>query len=241
MSTFVQVNDTLDRFSVLLVEDDAKLSEILTQYLISHGAQVTVVSSGGRAVAEALRTRPDVVLLDIMLPELDGLEVCRQLRRHLSTPIIMLTARREEADRVLGLEGGADDYVSKPFSSRELLARIRAQIRRNEGKTGPVESVLRVGALSIDRSRMCVTLGEKELILTTHEFGLLSAFAERPGRVLTRDQLLEMTTASLEEALDRSIDGHISRLRHKLEEDPRHPRLLKTIRGAGYMLVGSEG
>jgi len=180
--------------------------------------------------------KPDVILLDVMLPEVDGLEVCRQLRQRLATPIIMVTARREEADRVMGLEGGADDYVSKPFSSRELLARIRAQARRGAGKVGPVSALLRVGPLTVDCQRMSATLDERELQLTTHEFELLRVFAENPGRVLTRDQLLELTTGSLVEAFDRSVDGHVSRLRQKLEEDPRRPRLLKTIRGAGYML-----
>ncbi len=227
---------TSEHLSVLLVEDDDKLADFTAQYLRAHGMTVTQLSSGGRVLIEALRLRPDVVLLDLMLPELSGLEVCRQLRRHLSTPIIMVTARRDEADRVMGLEGGADDYVLKPFSSRELVARIRAQARRASGTVGPVGSVIQVGPLRVDRSRMHAELGDKALQLTTHEFELLRAFAEHPGRVLTRDQLLELVSGSLEEALDRSVDGHVSRLRQKLEEDPRRPKLLKTIRGAGYML-----
>jgi DNA-binding response OmpR family regulator len=149
----------------------------------------------------------------------------------------MVTARKEEADRVMGLEGGADDYVSKPFSSRELLARIRAQVRRARGKAGPATPRLEVGELVVDVATMTATLRGKRLALTTYEFALLRVLAERAGRVLAREQLLELVHGSAEEAFDRSIDVHVSRLRHKLEDDPRSPRMLKTIRGVGYMLA----
>jgi DNA-binding response OmpR family regulator len=174
-----------------------------------------------------------------MLPRKSGLEICREVRARLAVPIIMLTALGEEADRVLGLETGADDYLPKPFSSRELLARLRALVRRGRGLVGPSRERLRVGALELSARDYTATLAGQPLPLTTAEFVLLRVLAERAGRVLTREQLLDLTKGSADEAFDRSIDAHISRLRHKLGDDPRQPRLLKTIRGAGYMLVGA--
>jgi DNA-binding response OmpR family regulator len=226
--------------TVLYVEDDERLARLTSQYLKSHGVEVTVVPRGDLAVAEVLRVRPDVVLLDLMLPGEDGLEVCRKLRQRVDVPVIMVTARTEEADRVMGLEGGADDYVSKPFSSRELLARIRAQARRARGKTGPDSPRIEVGDLIVDTVTVTATLRGRRLELTSYEFALLKALAERPGRVLGREQLLELMHGSSEDAFDRSIDVHVSRLRHKLEEDPRSPRLLKTIRGVGYVLTPDD-
>lgn len=225
---------------VVYVEDDERLARLTMQYLASHGVEVTLVARGDTAVAEVLRVRPDLVLLDLTLPGLSGLEVCRALRDRIDVPIIMLTARIEEADRVLGLEGGADDYVGKPFSSRELLARIRAQARRARGEAGPKAARLELGELVIDTARMTATHRGAPLALTTLEFTLLRALAERAGRVLTRDQLLQLVHPSGDEAFDRSIDVHISRLRGKLDDDSRNPRLLKTIRGVGYMLTPEE-
>jgi len=187
-----------------------------------------------------LRVRPDVVLLDLMLPGTDGLDVCRQLRSRTDVPIIMVTARTEEADRVLGLEGGADDYVPKPFQSRELLARIRAQARRARGEAGPRPERIVIGTLVIDATTMQVTVGARPISLTTSEFALLHALAQRTGRVLGREQLLQLLHGSSDEAFDRSIDVVVSRLRHKIEQDPRSPRMLKTIRGAGYMLTPGD-
>ncbi len=229
-----------ERLTVLYVEDDERLARLTSQYLRSHGVEVTVVPRGDLAVAETLRVRPDVVLLDLMLPGEDGLEVCRKLRQRADVPVIMVTARTEEADRVMGLEGGADDYVSKPFSSRELLARGRAQARRARGKVGPDSPRIEVGDLVVDSVTMTATLKGRRLELTSYEFALLRALAERPGRVLGREQLLELMHGSAEDAFDRSIDVHVSRLRHKLEEDPRSPRLLKTIRGVGYVLTPDD-
>lgn len=226
--------------TVVYVEDDERLARLTSQYLTSHGVDVVVVSRGDLAVAEVLRVRPDVVLLDLMLPGADGLEVCRRLRERADVPIIMVTARGEEADRVMGLEGGADDYVSKPFSSRELLARVRAHARRARGKAGPQSTRIEVGELVVDASTMTATLRGERLALTTYEFALLRVLAERAGRVLGREQLLELVHGSAEDAFDRSIDVHVSRLRHKLGDDPRTPRLLKTIRGVGYMLTPDE-
>lgn len=227
--------------TVLLVEDDARLARLTTAYLESHGLIVSWVSDGPGALAEVERLKPDIVLLDLMLPGLDGVEVCHRLRQKSDIPIIMLTARTEEADRVLGLEGGADDYVSKPFSSRELLARVRAQVRRSQGKAGPAPERLDLGRLVVDASRMQVHLDGKPVELTTNEFRLLQALAERAGRVLAREQLLRLVHGNAEDAFDRSIDVHVSRLRQKLEADPRKPTLLKTVRGAGYLLVADEG
>jgi two-component system OmpR family response regulator len=225
---------------VVYVEDDDRLARLTTQYLNTHRVEVHVVSRGDQALAEVLRVRPDVVLLDLMLPGADGIDVCRQLRARTDVPIIMVTARTEEADRVLGLEGGADDYVPKPFQSRELLARIRAQARRARGDSGPRAERLVVGALVIDATTMQVTVAGRPIALTTSEFALLQALAQRPGRVLGREQLLQLLHGSSDEAFDRSIDVVVSRLRHKIEDDPRNPRMLKTIRGAGYMLTPAD-
>jgi len=233
-------DDPAEHLSIVYVEDDERLARLTAQYLRSHGAEVTVVSRGDLALGEVLRIRPDVVLLDLMLPGADGHEVCRRLRERVSVPVIMVTARGEEADRVMGLEGGADDYVSKPFSSRELLARIRAHARRARGKTGPAAPRIELGELVVDSATMTATLRGVRLALTTHEFALLRVLAERAGRVLAREQLLELVHGSSEDAFDRSIDVHISRLRHKLETDPKNPRFLKTIRGVGYMLAADS-
>jgi DNA-binding response OmpR family regulator len=223
--------------SVLYIEDDAKLARLTARYLESHRLVVTIASSGAEGLATLSSTRPDVILLDLMLPGIDGLEVCRQVRSRVDTPIIMVTARGEEADRVMGLEGGADDYIAKPFSSRELLARIRAHARRARGQSGPDKSTLSVGSLTIDPvSRRAIYRGE-DLALTTYEFDLLRVLTERTGRVLTREQLVDQVRGSAEEAFDRSIDVHISHLRKKLGDDPKNPRVIKTVRGVGYILA----
>ena len=230
-------HEALRNIVVVYVEDDERLARLTSQYLSSHAIEVHVVPRGDLAVAEVLRVRPDIVLLDLMLPGADGQAVCRELRERIDTPIIMVTARGEEADRVMGLEGGADDYVSKPFSSRELLARIRAQARRARGKSGPSTPCIQLGALMIDTPTMTATLRGETLPLTTYEFRLLRLLAERVGRVLGRELLLRLMHGSAEDAFDRSIDVHVSRLRAKLGDDPRNPVRLKTIRGIGYMLT----
>lgn len=229
-----------EHLSVVYVEDDERLARLTSQYLRSHGVEVHVVARGDLALAEVLRARPDVVLLDLMLPGADGVHVCRRIRERADVPIIMVTARTEEADRVLGLEGGADDYVSKPFSSRELLARVRAQARRARGKAGPPAERLTVGSLTVDATARTATLRGERLSLTTFEFSLLRVLAERAGRVLGREQLLELVHGTADDAFDRSIDVHVSRLRSKLEDDPKSPRLLKTIRGVGYVLTPDD-
>jgi DNA-binding response OmpR family regulator len=221
----------------LLVEDDARLAALTAEYLRSHGVKVVLAADGDAALAETRRARFDVVLLDLMLPGRSGVDVCRDLRARSDVPVIMLTARDEEADRVLGLEAGADDYVPKPFSPRELLARIQAQVRRARGQAGPASRPVVVGDLELDPGALRATLRGRELDLTAYEFQLLRVLAERAGRVLSRERLLELVRGSAEEAFDRSIDVHVSRLRAKLADDPRRPRLLKTVRGAGYQLV----
>ena len=231
----------MEAISVVYVEDDERLARLTRRYLESHGVTVSVASDGRDGVARVVRERPDVVLLDLMLPGMDGLEVCRELRRRVDTPIIMVTARVEEADRVLGLEWGADDYIGKPFSSRELLARIRAHARRARGRVGPSAQEIRVGALFIEPRSMSVTLNGAQLALTTYEFILLRVLAERAGRVLSREQLVDLVRGSAEDAFERSIDVHISHLRQKLGDDPRSPTLLKTVRGVGYMLAPERG
>ncbi len=224
----------------LLVEDDRRLAALTKEYLEGHGLAVVHVADGPRGLAEAAGGKFDVVLLDLMLPGKDGLEVCRELRARSDVPIIVLTARGEEADRVMGLELGADDYLAKPYSPRELLARIRAVTRRAKGRAGPAQGVVRVGTLHLDPAARTVTLDEKPVHLTGYEFALLEALARRAGRVLTREQLMELARGSAEEAFDRSIDVHVSRLRQKLGDDPKRPRLIKTVRGSGYVLAGEH-
>jgi DNA-binding response OmpR family regulator len=225
---------------VLLVEDDARLAQLTQRYLESHHVLVTVASDGVEGQAEALRRQYDCVVLDLMLPGRDGIEVCRQLRQRTDVPILMVTARGEESDRVLGLEVGADDYVTKPFSPRELLARIRANVRRVRGQAGPAPEIIQVGALALDTANMTVSLDGKPVEVTAYEFSILRALAQRPGKVLSREQLLDLAKGSADLSFDRSIDVHVSRLRAKLGDDSRNPKILKTVRGAGYMLAGGD-
>jgi DNA-binding response OmpR family regulator len=230
-----------ESISIVYVEDDARLAALTARYLESHGVRVSIAGNARDGIALVLRDRPDAILLDLMLPGVDGVEACRELRGHVDTPILMVTARGEEVDRVLGLEGGADDYIGKPFSSRELLARIRAHVRRARGKTGPSAKVVRAGRLALDLGAMRATLDGAELQLTTYEFMLLRALIERAGRVLTREQLVDLVRGSADEAFDRSIDVHVSHLRQKLGDDPRSPKILKTVRGIGYMVPAEGG
>jgi len=232
------VTDPTTPMLVLLVEDDLRLAALTQEYLEGHGVAIVHVADGKKGLAEGVTGRYDAVLLDLMLPLKDGLEVCKELRARSDVPIIVLTARGEEADRVMGLELGADDYLAKPFSPRELLARIRAVTRRAKGRAGPAQGVVRVGALVLDPAARTATLDGAPVHLTGYEFALLEALARRAGRVLTREQLMELARGSAEEAFDRSIDVHVSRLRQKLGDDPKRPRLIKTVRGTGYVLAG---
>jgi DNA-binding response OmpR family regulator len=225
---------------VLLIEDDERLAQLTARYLESHGVLVTISVTGSDGQAEALRRQYDCIVLDVMLPGRDGIEVTRELRARTDVPIVMVTARTEEADRVLGLEVGADDYVTKPFSPRELLARIRATVRRVRGQAGPTQQTVQVGGLTLDPQKMTVTLDGNPVDVTAYEFSILRALAQRPGRVLSREQLLDLAKGSAELSFDRSIDVHVSRLRAKLGDDSRNPKILKTVRGAGYLLAGGD-
>ena len=225
---------------MLYVEDDERLARLTSEYLESHGLEVHLVGRGDLAVASVQRVQPDVVLLDLMLPGAHGMDVCRELRTYFDVPIIMVTARIEADDRIRGLEGGADDYVTKPFQSRELLARIRAVVRRDRGEVGPRTEKIVVGALAVDFGARTVTLRGQPVALTTNEYAVVVALAQRAGRVMNREQLLQVVHGSTEDAFDRSIDIIVSRLRTKIEQDPKNPRLLKTIRGAGYLLAFDE-
>jgi two-component system response regulator RstA len=240
MQAAPMTSDTIMR--VLLIEDDARLAALTREYLERHGALVTQSGRGDEGLEQARRERFDVVLLDVMLPGLDGVSVCRRLREQSDVPIIMITARGEEADRVLGLELGADDYLAKPFSPRELLARVRALVRRSRGQAGPAQRTVLVGDLELDPAARVAKLAGRSLDLTGYEFSLLYALAERAGRVLSREQLMELARGNAEDAFDRSIDVHVSRLRQKLGDDSRKPRRIKTIRGVGYQyaLEGSD-
>jgi two-component system alkaline phosphatase synthesis response regulator PhoP len=219
--------------TVLVVDDEPKIVEVVGDYLRSAGFVVTTAADGEAAVASARARPPDLVVLDLGLPGLDGLDVTRELRRSSSVPIIMLTARGEEADRVLGLELGADDYLVKPFSPRELLARVRAVLRRTEGPPADAERFA-VGDVVVDVGRRQVTVGDRVVELTATEFDLLAALARRPGRVFTRAQLLEAVHGVVVESYERTVDAHVKNIRRKLEPDPQRPRYLLTVHGVGY-------
>ena len=227
----------MEKTRILLVEDEPDLAQVLADYLVRDGYEASVEGNGARALERIRREPPDLLLLDLMLPGKDGLDVCRELRAHSDVPVSVLTARGEEADRVMGLDLGADDYLSKPFSPRELLARIRALVRRARGKVGPPIQTLQVGVLILDPGSRRATVRGQEIPLTGYEFSLLYALASRAGRVLSREQLIELAGGSAEEAFDRSVDVHVSRLRQKLGDDSKNPRMLKTVRGAGYLLA----
>ena len=218
---------------VLVVDDEPKIVEVVGDYLRSAGFSVTTAPDGERAVALARARPPDLVVLDLGLPGLDGLDVARELRGASPVPIIMLTARGEETDRVVGLELGADDYLVKPFSPRELLARVRAVLRRTEGPQAERERFV-VGDLVVDTGRRQVTVGDREVELTATEFDLLAELARQPGRVFTRAQLLDAIHGVAVESYERTVDAHIKNIRRKLEPDPHRPRYLLTVHGVGY-------
>ena len=224
---------------LLLIEDDMRLAQFTIEYLESHDVKVTHAKDGERGLREALRAQHDAVLLDLALPVMDGLTVCRQLRARSDVPILMVTARGEEVDRVLGLELGADDYIQKPFSPRELLARVHAAVRRARGLVGPAQ-ILKAGPLVLSIASQTATLGGRPVTLTGYEFSILRVLIERRGRILSREQILELAKGDAEESFDRSIDVRISRLRQKLRLDPAQPSLIRTVRGVGYMVV-AEG
>lgn len=223
---------------VLLVDDDVKLGELLTSYLEQNNFAVTPAADGPKALAAMDRDAFDLVLLDLSLPGMDGLEVCRRIRKKSQVPILMLTARGDEADRVVGLELGADDYVPKPFSPRELVARMRAVMRRASPDIAQDE--IRVGPVVIELGSRLAYRDGKAVELTGLEFDLLVALARRAGRVIPRDSLLEAAGRGDTAVGDRTVDVHISHLRQKLGDDPRAPALIKTVRGIGYLLTKPE-
>ena len=225
---------------VLVVDDEPAIVEIVRDYLADAGYRVSTAHSGEEALRQVRSIRPDLIVLDLGLPGLDGLDVARTVRQSYRIPIIMLTARSDEADRVVGLELGADDYVVKPFSPRELLARVRAVLRRS----GVAEDLdddrpLVVGDLTVDRPRRLVTLNERAVDVTATEFDLLARMAAAPGRVFTRGQLLETIHGVAVDAGERAIDAHVKNLRRKIETDPHRPRRLVTVHGVGYRLAES--
>jgi len=223
---------------VLLIEDDARLAEMVSEYLGEAGFRVSVAARG-RAGLELLAREPfDAVVLDLTLPDMDGLEVCRQLRAKSDTPVLMLTARGDATDRIVGLEIGADDYLPKPFQPRELLARLRAVLRRKTYLSK--DQILRFGRLEIDRDARAVRLDGEARALTGFQFALLVALAENAGRVLSREVLMDLLKGEPLEAFDRSIDVHVSRLRAAVEDDPKKPRRIITVRGAGYVFARAQ-
>lgn len=219
--------------TVLVVDDEPKIVEIVGDYLRSAGFTVTTAADGEGAVAAARARPPDLVVLDLGLPGLDGLDVARELHRASPVPIIMLTARKEETDRVLGLELGADDYMIKPFSPRELVARVRAVLRRADGPPTERERFA-VGDVVVDTGRREVTRGDRVVALTATEFDLLVELARQPGRVFTRAQLLGAIHGEVVESYERTVDVHIRNIRRKLEPDPHRPRYLLTVHSVGY-------
>ena len=220
---------------VLVVDDDVKTVKLVKLYLNRDGYRVLTAYDGLEALRRAREGHPDLIVLDLMLPGIDGLEVCRTLRKESDVPIIMLTARTTDHDRLTGLDLGADDYVTKPFSPRELAARVRAVLRRIPGERGPEE--IRFGKLTVDFSKHEANLDSKPLDLTMVEFKLLGVLAREPGRVFNRAQLIEKALGYDFEGFDRTIDVHILNLRRKLEPDPKHPTYIKTAYGAGYKLA----
>lgn len=220
---------------ILVVDDDQKLAEMVKTYLVDNGFTVDIANTGNDGIKLHQQHNFDAIILDLMLPDIDGLEVCRTIRVQSNTPILMLTAKGEPLDRVVGLEIGADDYISKPFEPRELLARLRAILRRGRGENQ--DNQVRYGRLEIDRDAMEARLEGKRCNLTTYQFNLLNILSKGAGRVLSRDYLMNELQGEDMEAFDRSIDVHISRIRAEIEDDPKNPRRVITVRGAGYVFV----
>jgi DNA-binding response OmpR family regulator len=219
---------------ILVVDDEPRITRLVRDYLERAGFAVSVARDGEEALLRARTERPDLVVLDLGLPRLDGLDVTRTLRRDSATPIIILTARDDEADRIVGLELGADDYVTKPFSPRELVARVRAVLRRHAPQGG---GVVRAGSLELDLPRMRLAVDGRQVELTATEFALLAVMAREPGRVFTRSQLLDAIHGVAFESYERAIDAHVKNIRRKIEADARSPRHLLTVYGVGYRLA----
>jgi two-component system alkaline phosphatase synthesis response regulator PhoP len=218
---------------ILVVDDEPRIAEIARDYLERAGFRVTTAGNGADALAFARTKRPDLIVLDLGLPHMDGLDVTRTLRKQSSVPIIMLTARVDESDKLIGLELGADDYVTKPFSPKELVARVRAVFRRIDGAPERGD-IICAGEVTLDKRRLQASVGTQSIDLTATEFELLATLASQPGRVFTRAQLLDAIRGVEVESFDRAIDAHVKNVRRKLEPDPRNPRYLLTVHGVGY-------
>jgi DNA-binding response OmpR family regulator len=219
--------------TVMVVDDEPKIVQLARDYLEHAGFAVVVAHDGRAALAAARREKPDLVVLDLGLPELDGLDVARTLRAESNVPIVMLTGRSEESDKLVGLEIGADDYVTKPFSPKELVARVRAVLRRTERPRSDAE-IVHVGDVTLDIPRMRTTVAQRAVDLTPTEFQLVATMAREPGRVFTRGQLLDAVHGVAFESYERAIDAHVKNIRHKLEPDPATPRYVLTVYGVGY-------
>ena len=223
---------------ILLIEDDSRLAAMVSEYLGGAGYRVATAASGAAGLEQLGAVPYDALVLDLTLPDMDGLEVCRRLRARWQLPVLMLTARGDAMDRIVGLEIGADDYLPKPFEPRELLARLKAILRRANRETK--DSVLRFGHLEIDRDARAVRVEGKERTITSFQFALLVTLAENAGRVLSRDALMDLMKGEKLEAFDRSIDVHVSRIRAAIEDDPKKPRRIITVRGAGYVFAKQQ-
>jgi DNA-binding response OmpR family regulator len=224
----------MDVRTILVVEDELNIARLVRDYLEHAGFEVIVTGDGDSALASARGSKPDLMVLDLGLPGRDGLDVAREVRRTSNVPIVMLTARGDESDRVAGLELGADDYVVKPFSPKELVARVRAVLRRSDAAAATGPEVLRVADVEIDAVRMRVSVGGVPVDVTPTEFHLLATLARQPGRVFTRGQLLDAIHGVTIESYERAIDAHVKNLRRKIEPHPGRPRYLLTVRGVGY-------
>jgi DNA-binding response OmpR family regulator len=226
---------------VLVVEDDPRLAEMLSEYLGQAGFRITIAPAGAAALRQLAAEAPyDAVVLDLMLPDMDGLDVCREIRTRSDTPVLMLTARGDAIDRIVGLELGADDYLPKPFEPRELLARLRAILRRRGPAGAVAEPLLHFGRLDIDVAARAVLLDGSRRELTSYQFDLLLVLAQNAGRVLSREALMDRVKGAHLEAFDRSIDVHVSRIRAAIEDDPKKPRRVITVRGAGYVFARAQ-
>ena len=223
---------------ILLIEDDQRLAELVKKYLTDAGFSITAANTGGIGLTLHDRESFDALILDLMLPDMDGLDVCRKIRARAQTPILMLTARGEAMDRVVGLEMGADDYLPKPFEPRELLARLRAILRRS--KSDNRADIMHFGRLEIDTGAREVRLDGKSKPLTSYQFALLVVLAQHAGRVMSRDAIMDLMKHEPLEAFDRSIDVHISRVRAAIEDDVKRPRRVITVRGAGYVFAKAQ-
>jgi DNA-binding response OmpR family regulator len=221
---------------ILVVDDEPKIVKLTRDYLEKDGFRVITAANGVEALSAARRDKPDLIVLDLMLPDIDGWEVCRTLRRESGTPIIMLTARSDESDQIVGLELGADDYITKPFSPRTLVARVRAVMRRTQGKLKP-QSVIHAGDLEIDLEAHLVRQKGQPVHLTPNEFRLLAIMAQHPGQLLTREQLIDQMHGISLESFDRSIDSHIKNLRRKIDTDAGGQVYIKTVYGEGYRFL----